>query len=150
LLKTTFRQKCFLVCGDFKFYNLPMTSLSLRQRSQLSLPLSTVLLLSSVSNEPEGHFELHSVYTGKSWGQVHTPGTRLFTALYFLVFLFRSLNAQIGSRENASAKGRLDWVGDGDRETNKPHPACFALASLAFSFACAEWRGWEQSSLRHS
>ena len=49
---------------------------------------------------------------------------RLFTVLYFLVFLIRSLNARRESRENwaLAQNGRLDST-----------PACFALA---FSFAC--------------
>ena len=55
-------------------------------------------------------------------------GNRLFTALYFLV-----MNSQIQSREN--------WTPaqNGNLKKPPPTPACFALASLAFFFACVNY-----------
>ena len=48
------------------------------------------------------------------------------------------MKAWIESRENWTPLEGLDWVGGGCSLLSKTysHPACFALASLAFSFAC--------------
>ena len=64
---------------------------------------------------------------------------RLFYSPLFSRIFIPSLRTRRESRENwtPAQNRRLDRVGGGDRSSRKshPHPWCFALASLAFSFA---------------
>ena len=72
----------------------------------------------SLQQQPGFTDLLFHVAVALPFGNTEFPGYRLFTALYFLSLFFLIVEPadRIVREPDASAKGRLDWVGGGDQD----------------------------------